>query len=132
MRPDTLKRIIPLRTLIDMGITVGNGSDSPACPYAPRYGLWAACTGKSLSGKEGEEFLGKGESINIREALRTYTIWAAKCLLMEDKIGSIEKGKLADLIVWDQDMLSIPIEQVKDLRVSMTIVNGEIVFDRSK
>jgi hypothetical protein len=125
-----LKHLIPLRTLLDAGITIGNGSDAPYSPHPPRYGLWAACTRRSLSGKEGEEFLGKEECISIKEALRTYTIDAAKCLKMENLIGSLEKGKLADLVVWEKDMLSIPIDEVNTLRVIMTIIDGKIAFQR--
>jgi len=130
VRSDVLKRIIPLRTILDAGITVGNGSDAPCCPHPPRYGLWAAGTRRSVLGRKGEGFLGKEESISIIEALQTYTIYAAKCLFLEDRIGSLEEGKLADLFVWDKDMLSIPIDEVRDLTVLMTIVDGEIVFQR--
>jgi predicted amidohydrolase YtcJ len=128
--PHMLKRVIPLRTFLESGITVGNGSDAPYCPDPPRYGLWAACTRRSLSGLEGERYLGKSECIGIEDALRTYTVLAAKCLMLDDKIGSLEKGKLADLVVWDRDMLSIPADDVKDLRALMTIIDGKIVFER--
>jgi hypothetical protein len=130
VRSDVLKRIIPLRTILDAGITVGNGSDAPCYPHPPRYGLWAACTRRSLLGREGEGFLGKEESISIIEALQTYTIYAAKCLMLEDRIGLLEEGKLADLVVWDEDMLSIPIDEVRDLEALMTIIDGKIVFQR--
>jgi predicted amidohydrolase YtcJ len=130
IRADLLRRVIPIRTLLDAGITVGNGSDAPYGPYPPRYGLWAACTRRSYSGREGEEFLGKGECISIREALRTYTIDAAKCLEMEDNIGSLERGKLADLVVWEKDILSIPIDEVREVRVVMTIIDGKVAFQR--
>ncbi len=131
VRPERLRKVIPLRSFIGNGIIVGNGSDSPVCPFPPRYGLWAACTRKSIGGDEVSKLLGAEEKITISEALRTYTIWAAKCLLMEDVIGSIEVGKYADMVIWSQDLYSLPVEDIKDAKVSITILGGKIVYSAS-
>ena len=90
-----------------------------------------ACTRKSVGGDEASRLLGEEEKITIKEALRTYTIWAAKCLLMEDIVGSVEVGKYADLTVWSQDLYTISVEDIKDAKVSMTILGGEIVYNTS-
>ena len=67
------------------------------------------------------------QSIDIESALRAYTIWNARQLFLEDEIGSIEVGKYADIAVWDKDLLSVPVEQIKELRCELTLMNGRIV-----
>jgi predicted amidohydrolase YtcJ len=59
---------------------------------------------------------------------RTYTAWAARQLFLENKIGSIEPGKEADIAVWDKDMYTIPAAELHDLKCEMTIYNGEVVY----
>jgi hypothetical protein len=68
------------------------------------------------------------ERLTVQEALRTYTIWNSKHLFMEDRIGSLEQGKYADLVVWDTDLYSAPTEKLKDMKVEMTMLNGESVY----
>jgi predicted amidohydrolase YtcJ len=58
------------------------------------------------------------------------TIWAARQMFLEQKIGSIEAGKYADLAVWDRDPYSAPTDQLKDLQCQMTLFNGKIVYRR--
>jgi predicted amidohydrolase YtcJ len=131
IEPDRMLRLIPMKSFLDDGIIVGNGSDYFVAPFAPVYGIWAACTRESIAGGEISNFLGKGECITVHDALRTYTSMAAKCLLMADKIGSIEKRKLADLVVWAENLYEIPVEQIKDAKVAMTMVGGKVVYEDS-
>lgn len=126
--PERSKRLIPLRSMLKRRITVGNGSDWSVCPFPPRFGLWGAVARKTWKGLYGLQPFGTEESITVREALRTYTVMAAKCLFMEDVIGSIEPGKYADFAVWSDDLYTVPVEALKDLRVEMTIVGSEIVY----
>ena len=72
-----------------------------------------------------------GEGITREEALRSATIWNAVIASAEDKIGSIEPGKWADMIVVDQDYLTIPVEQIGTIQVQMTIIDGKVVYQRS-
>ena len=127
--PDRMARMIPLKSFLDGGVIVGNGSDYFVAPFAPVYGIWAACMRKSIAGQEISKFLGSEECITVHEVLRTYTSMAAKCLLFDEKIGTIEKGKLADLVLWADNLYAIPVEQIKDAKVAMTIVGGEVVYD---
>lgn len=120
-----------MKRFFDGGVIVGNGSDYFVAPFAPVYGIWAACTRESIAGEEISNSLGKGECISVLEALRTYTTMSAKCLLMADKIGSIEKGKLADLVVWTEKLYEIPVERIKDAKVAMTMIDGKIVYGDS-
>ena len=124
--PERSKRMIPLKSLLDRGITVGNSADWSVCPFPPRYGLWAAVARKTWKGTYGSQPFGLDESVTVKDALRTYTILAAKCLFMEDNVGSIESGKYADMIVWSEDLYKVPIEQLKDVKVEMTFVEGQL------
>ena len=65
----------------------------------------------------------------MRSALRAVTIWAARQMFLETKIGSIEVGKYADLAVWDRDFYSVPTAQIKDAKCLMTIFNGKVVYE---
>ncbi len=64
----------------------------------------------------------------MRAALRAVTIWAARPMFLESKIGSIEPGKYADLAVWDRDLYSVPTDQLKELQCVLTVFNGRIVY----
>jgi len=124
-----LRRIIPLRTLIHHGLTVTNGSDSPTAPIGPRYGLWAACTRPgSIDGVASSPY-GRRECISAFTALQMYTSMGASAMELDDQIGSIEVGKLADLVVWDRNPLTIPAGELKEARPMMTIVNGAVAFE---
>lgn len=126
--PIRARKAIPLKTLIRNGVTTGNGSDTSVAPLAPRFGLWSACVRRPLKGIYGENPFGTDEAVTVREALRSYTIEASKCLRWEDKIGSIEVGKCADFVVWSDDMYSTPVEDLNHLRVLMTVIGGEILY----
>jgi len=122
--PERSKRMIPLKSLLDRGIVVGNSADWPVCPFPPRYGLWAAVVRKLWKGTYGPRPFGREESVSVRDALRTYTRLAATCLFMDETIGSIEPGKYADMVVWSDDLYAVPIDHVKEVTVDMTFVEG--------
>jgi len=126
--PNRSRRLIPLKSMLKKGITVGNGSDWSVCPFPPRFGLWGAVVRKTWKGLYGLQPFGTEESITVKEALRTYTTMAARCLFMEDAIGSIEPGKYADFAVWSGDIYTVDVEALKDLTVEMTIVGQEVVY----
>ncbi len=125
--PDRNPRLLPLKTYLKRGIKWGAGSDYDVTPFPPRYGLWASLARKTLMGAYGSHPFGTEQSIDIHAALRAYTIWNARQLFMEDKIGSIEVGKYADIAVWDRDLLNVPVEAIKELRCELTLMNGEVV-----
>lgn len=125
------RRLLPFRTLAAKGIIWAGGSDYSVTPYPARYGLWASMVRRTSTQAYGPTPFGLDESIDIRTALRSYTIWAARQLFLEDRIGSIEVGKEADLAVWDRNMYAIPPDAVQHLRCEMTLVAGKVVFDRA-
>jgi predicted amidohydrolase YtcJ len=68
------------------------------------------------------------EAIDVHTALRAYTAWASRQLFLEDKIGTIEPGKDADIAVWDQDLYTMPAADIKNLKCEMTIFAGRVVY----
>jgi predicted amidohydrolase YtcJ len=120
-------RLMPYKTFAARGVLWAGGSDYPVTPYPARYGLWSAVARKTLKGVYGEQPFGVAESVDIHTALRAYTIWAARQLFLEDRIGSLEPGKDADLAVWDRDLYTIPADQLKDLKCELTLLRGKEV-----
>ena len=117
----------PLRSMLDAGLNVANCSDTVgATPFStnPFYSMWSAVTRQTYLGKR----LIPEEAISVKEALRLYTTGAAYAGYEETQKGSIETGKLADLIVIDRDILTIPEDQIKDIKVEMTVIDGRSVY----
>jgi predicted amidohydrolase YtcJ len=112
------------------GIIFAQGSDYFVTPFATRYGLWASRARETLLGTYGKTPWGTAESIGIRDALKSYTIWAARQLFLETKIGSLEEGKYADIAVWDCDPYTASIDCLKDMGCQLTVFNGRIVYLR--
>ena len=118
---------LPLKDWFDAGLVVTGGSDNPAVVYNPEQPFlsqYAALTGNTLAG-----VLLPGQSITREQMLRMYTINVAYSCWQEDIRGSIEVGKLADMVVLDQDILSCDVEAIRDLQVRQTYIGGELVFE---
>jgi predicted amidohydrolase YtcJ len=116
----------PLRTMLDAGIRVANSSDAPVIYPDWRPGIQGAVLRESkATGKPS----GPEQCITVPEAIRTYTINGAWLDHKENIKGSIEAGKLADFCVIDEDILTLDPHKIKDLRILMTIVGGNIVYD---
>jgi predicted amidohydrolase YtcJ len=114
----------PLRAIQDSGIVWGFGSDGTAAnQFAPFTTLWFAVTGKMVGGTKVLK-----QTISREDALIAYTRKNASLILQEDNLGSIQPGKLADLVVLDHDYLTVPADQIKDIKPVMTMVGGQIVF----
>jgi predicted amidohydrolase YtcJ len=127
--PQRSLRLNPFKTFRAKGMTWANGSDYGVTPFAARYGIWAAIAREPLLGVYGNDPFGRAESVDVRSALRAVTIWAARQMFLETKIGSVEVGKLADLAVWDRDFYSVPTAQIKDAKCLMTIFDGKVVYE---
>jgi predicted amidohydrolase YtcJ len=117
--------LFPNRTWLDAGIMVAGGSDFPGAPLSPLLGIYASVTRKTAIGGLAPE-----EAISREEALQLYTINAAHISFEEGLKGSIEAGKLADFVVLSDDLLTVPEETIKDIDVLMTVVGGNIVYER--
>lgn len=127
--PTRAPRLNPFRTFRAKGMTWANGSDFGVTPFPARYGIWAAIAREPLLGVYGKDPFGRAESVDVHTALRAVTIWAARQMFLEQKIGSIEVGKYADLAVWDRDFYSVPTAEIKDAKCLMTIFDGKVVFE---
>ena len=121
---DRLKHNNPLRTPMDHGVRVAISSD--ILPIGPMVGIYAAVTRKGMSGT----VFGVEESLTVMEALRGYTLYGAWLSFEEDRKGSIEPGKLADMIVLDQDILTVDPDHIMDINVEQTWLGGKMVYQR--
>jgi len=120
--------LIPLKTMQERGIIWSGGSDYSVTPLPARYGIWASVARQTAKGTYGPNPFGMGEAVDIHTALRSYTAWGARQMFLENKIGSLEAGKRADIAIWDRDVYSVPTDQIKDMKCLMTLVDGEIVY----
>jgi predicted amidohydrolase YtcJ len=130
--PDRSQRLIPLNTFQKNGIRWGGGSDYSVTPLPARYGLWASVERETAKGTYGKHPFGAAESVDIHTALRSYTTWGARQLFLEDRIGSLEIGKDADIAVWDRDMYIMPASELRNLKCTMTLFHGRVVFDSER
>jgi predicted amidohydrolase YtcJ len=125
---ETADRAVPTRTLIEMlGIdNLGAGTDFPVNTINPFLNMYIMVTRKDPRGV----VYGAKEAIGREQALRLYTTSAAHYTFEEHVKGSIEPGKLADLVVLSADILGVPEESIKDIQALTTIVGGRIVYQR--
>ena len=115
------------RSLKRSGATLSFGSDFPVEGHAPLWGIHAAVTRQDKNGWP-EGGWRPDERLEAREALEGFTLGAAYASFEEKTRGSIEIGKLADLVVLDRDPLAVKPEEIRSLRVKKTVVGGKVVF----
>jgi hypothetical protein len=116
--------MFPARSFLDTGIIPAMGSDSPITTYDPLVGIQAAVTRLSKTGQE----IGPEQKISLQEAIQLYTINGAYASFEENIKGSLEIGKLADLVVLDGPILDTPADQIQQMNVDMTVIDGEIIY----
>src|SRR6516165_9593191 len=126
--PERGLHLEPFKTLQSRGILWSGGSDYFVTPVAARYGLWASTARQTAKGAYGLHPFGMTEAVDIHTALRSYTAWGSRQMFMENKIGTLEVSKKADIAIWDRDLYAIPSDQVKELKCLMTLVDGEMVY----
>jgi len=120
--PERAERMNACRTALDNGIPLAIHSDAPITPLSPLFTAWCAVTRQTNSGRTQGEY----EKITVDEALYAITLGAAYTLNMDDEIGSIEAGKLADFAVLEDDPTSISEQSLKDVRVWGTVQSGRV------
>lgn len=116
--------MFPCRTWIDEGIIAAIGTDCPLFPENPLLGLSSAVSRKSETGND----IGSCQNISILEAIRLYTYNGAYASFEEDKKGSIEVGKLADIAVFDGDLVEATPQELESIKCVLTMIDGEIVY----
>ncbi len=117
----------PHRSLLDAGACLAFGTDYPVVDFNPFPSLYAAVT--RLDDEGVPTGVNPEERITLAEALTAYTAGSAKAYNRDD-IGALEAGKLADVIVVDRDLFSIPAEEIKEAGVELTIMDGRIVYEK--
>ena len=112
------------RSFIDNGVVSTGATDYPPGPFEPLLGIQSCVTRTDSTGKE----WGVSQKVSVEEALRLYTVNGAYASFEEDIKGSIEPGKLADLVVLGRDPTQVDPFEIKDIQVERTIVGGETVY----
>lgn len=113
------------RSLIDTGAFIPNGTDAPVERVDPRVSLYAAVTRQLATG---DTFYPE-QCMTRTEALLSYTLWPARAAFQEKQLGSIEKGKLADMVLWDTDLLHCKPSEILIANVKTTILAGAVVME---
>lgn len=118
------------KTLLDLGVVVGGGSDCPVEDFAPLWGIH--CAVNRPSGPEDPTPFLPDQALSVREAVALYTVNAAKLVHAEADLGTLEAGKLADLVVLDRDIFTVDPQQIKDLTVCLTMAGGKVTHAREE
>jgi predicted amidohydrolase YtcJ len=132
---ERLRYFQPLRSICEAGGIAAGGSDHmqklgsirSINPYNPFLGMWTTITRRArwYDGRLHPE-----EALSREQAIRFYTVNCARALFLEEHVGSLEKGKKADMIVVDTDLLTCPEDAIKDTQVLRTYLDGRLVFKR--
>ncbi len=123
---EAMRWMWPHRTLIDRGVPAPGHSDAWVCTPNPFTAMWSMVNRKTDTG----QCLDAREAVTATEALRAYTVLGAYSGREESRKGTLEVGKLADVAVLDRDFFSIPVEEIREVQVLMTIVGGQVMYRR--
>lgn len=127
--PERAKGSYAWRSLLDSKATLAFGSDWFVAPPTPLEGIYAAVTRRTLDDQNPNGWV-PDQKITVDDALRAYTRSAAFAGFQDDKLGMIRAGMLADVVLIDRDLTTIPPESIRDAHVTLTIVAGRVVFER--
>jgi predicted amidohydrolase YtcJ len=128
LKPHVLKGVYPIKTFFQEGICVAGSSDAPVVPSSPMFGMYVAMTRQT-----GEnETIVPEQQISLYQAIKMYTVNAAFASFSEKDQGTLETGKLGDLVVLPQNFMSFSPEEVRDVKVEMTVIGGKVVFENNK
>jgi predicted amidohydrolase YtcJ len=127
--PERIKYTYPFKSFLDAGVKLCFGTDWYVAPLNPLLGIYAAVTRRTLDDKNPDGWIPE-QKISVEDAVKCYTINSAYASFEENMKGSIEVGKLADLIVLSDDILTIDPVKIKDVNVEMTVFDGNIIFTK--
>ena len=134
MSPQAMRYFTPLRSLVDAGVIIAGGTDhmvgwdknTSVNAYNPFLGMWIAITRQTSQG----EVFHPEERLTRQQALKMYTIWGAYIQHSEKERGSIEIGKLADMVIIDRDYLTCPENEIREISPVMTIIEGRVAYSQ--
>src|SRR5699024_7210433 len=122
------KTTYAFRSLIDAGATLAFGTDWPVAPLNPLFTVYAAVTRRTLDGKNPEGWVPE-QKISVEEAVCAYTVGSAFAEFADDEKGTIQTGKLADLILLSENIFEIDPVEIENVQTLLTIVDGRIVWN---
>lgn len=117
------------KSLLDAGARIAFGTDYSVEPLDPLEGLYAAVTRKDRAGEEGPGWFPE-QKLSMEKAIELYTLGSAYAQFMEDRKGMIKKGYLADMVIYNRDLMTIPHDEIMDCLVDWTIVGGKVAYQR--
>jgi predicted amidohydrolase YtcJ len=126
---DRIRRTYAFRSLLDADATLLFGSDWTVAPLDPLLGIYGAVTRRTLDGAHPDGWVA-AEKISVAEALRAYTAANAYGAFMEDRLGTLAPGRLADLVVLSENLLALEPGRLRDVRVDFTVIGGRVVYER--
>ncbi|WP_110667240.1 amidohydrolase [Salinicola halophilus] len=116
------QRLEPLASADRLGIPIAAHCDAPVTPLSPLFTAWCSVARRTASGR----VLGAAEALTVERALKLITLDAAYTLKLDDRIGSLEVGKFADIAVLDEDPMEVPLERLPGIRIAATMVGGKV------
>ena len=128
---DRASRAWVWKSIQDAGGVIAFGSDWPVVSLDPRLGMHTALTRQTLQGKPDEGFL-SSQRLPLAPVLNAYTYGSAFAENEEGQKGALVAGSLADVVIWDRDLFSLPVDQVHTANVRMTILDGRVVFQQKE
>ena len=122
---DRVNYLFALRSYLNHGIITAIGSDAPVTHPNPMNSFFAALNRKDIKTRDN---VGSGQKVTVKELVRMFTYNGAYVSFEEDIKGSLEPGKLADIVILDQDLLTYDPENITDVKVKYTLIDGQIVY----
>ncbi len=129
--PERIRTSYAWRLLLDQGAVLAFGSDWPVAPLDPLAGIYAAVTRRTLDGRNPQGWIPE-QRITVAEAVHAYTIGSAFAEAQEHLKGSLEPGKLADLVVLTDDIFRVAGNDLDKVRVYMTVFDGSVIYQRDR
>lgn len=126
---ERIKYTYPFKSFLEAGVKICFGTDWYVAPLNPLLGIYAAVTRRTLDGKNPDGWIPE-QKISVEDAIKCYTLNSAYASFEENLKGSIEPGKLADLIVLSDDILTIDPVRIKEAEVVMTVFDGKIIYKK--
>jgi predicted amidohydrolase YtcJ len=119
----------PMKSLLKTGAVVALGSDWFVTQPTPLEGIYAAVTRRTIDGENPSGLISE-EKVRVEDALHGYTTGAAYAVFEENRRGTLATGKLADMVLLDRDLRSIPSDEIPETKVLMTVVGGKVVYQK--
>ena len=121
-------RLQPYRELIDAGVRFALSSDAPVASHRPLDTIASAVLRTTVSGA----VVGPAQALTVEEAVRACTVDAAASIFADDRLGTLEVGRLGDVVVLDRDLFATPHQELASVEVDLTMVSGEVAYDSAR